>query len=527
MNVRALPLPLPTPAPIDAPALRPVPPAPAPTRPGTRKGRAVWLAIHLRGWQLHAALAGLSDQERALLNSKPLAIVEGDRRATLAACNSLAHARGMRPGHSLNASIALCAETQFLSRNLESEASLLEIIATHCERYTSMVSIEPPNELLLEVRGSIKLFGGINALIKEVDADLCGLGLTPQTAMAPTAQSALWLSRVATKPIVVKPLDLIATIGRLPVSYLCWPADIELRLARFGVLTVGDLLRLPRAGLSRRIGHERLEELDCATGRHRQVRRGYRSAESYRDRVLLDFEIETTGVLSTIIEKRFARLNRYLAKRTLATDRVHIELNHRGRDTTPVVIGLAWATSDTSHLTKLMHEHLEKVTLPAPVTEILVRVDRLLPQSSSSQELFGRQLLDNVTTSSEAQARLLEQLCSRFGADIVQQIAVQPDYRPEHANALEPAAIPTAARPPEIPGSLAPRPLWLLSVPKALHNERGHRVVSGPEAIEAGWWDGSPVLRQYFHVKSARGALAWVFRDGQEPHARFVHGLFG
>jgi protein ImuB len=488
----------------------------------------VWLAIHLRGWQLHAALAGLSDKERAVLNSKPLAIVEGDRRATVVACNSLAHACGMRPGHSLNASIALCAETQFLSRNSESETSSLETIATHCERYTSMVSIEPPNELLLEVRGSIKLFGGINALVARIHADLCSLGLTPQMAMAPTAQSALWLSRVAMKPIVIKPLDLIATIGRLPVSYLCWPADIELRLARFGVLTVGDLLRLPRAGLSRRIGHERLEELDCATGRNPQVRRGYRSAESYRDRVLLDFEIETTGLLSTIIEKRFAaRLDCYLAKRTLATDRVHIELQHRDRDTTQLVIGLAWPSSDTSHLTKLMHEHLEKLALPAPVTEIVIRVDRLLPQSSTSRELFGRQLLDSVTTTSEAQARLLEQLGSRFGPDIVQQIKVQPDHRPEHANALEPAAISIAAKPPEVPVSLAPRPLWLLPVPKALHHERGHRVVSGPEAIEAGWWDGSPVLREYFHVKSARGALAWVFRDSQEPGVRFVHGLFG
>jgi protein ImuB len=526
MIVRALPLSLPTPAPIDAPALRPVPPLPAPSRPAAKKRRAVWLAIHLRGWQLHAALVALDDKERGRLNSKPLAVVEGDRRTTLVACNALAHARGVRPGHSLNASIALCAETQFLSRNLESETSLLEVVATHCERYTPMVSIEPPNELLLEVRGSIKLFGGISALMDKIHVDLCSLGLTPQIAMAPTPQSGLWLSRVATKPIVIKPPELVSTIARLPVSYLRWPADIELRLARFGVLTVGDLLRLHRAGLSRRIGHERLEELDCAIGRHRQVRGGHQSRESYRDRVLLDFEIETTGLLSTIIEKRFARLNRYLAKRTLATDRVHIELEHRDREATPVVIGLAWPTSDTSYLTKLMHEYLEKVALPAPVTEIVIRVDRLVPHSSRSQELFGRQLLNSAATSTEAQARLLEQLNSRFGADIVQQIALQADYRPEHANALEPASISSAPRPPQIPDSLAARPLWLLSVPKALHRERWNRV-SGPEAIEAGWWDGSAVFREYFRVKSARGAVAWVFRDGQKPRGRFVHGLFG
>jgi protein ImuB len=527
MSARVLPLPLPAPLPPAAAVVRQVPVTQEPAPPVAKKRRAVWLAIHLHGWQLHAALAGLSDKERAVLSAQPLAIVEADRRATLVACNSLAHDRGVRPGHSLNASIALCAQTQFLPRDLSSEGSLLESLASHCERYTSTVSVEQPNELLLEIRGSIKLFGGIEALIDRIRCDLSELGLTPRLAVAPTAQSSLWLSRIATKPIVVKPRTLLPAIGRLPVAYLCWPPDIELRLARFGVLTISDLLRLPRAGLSRRIGHERLAELDRAVGRHREVRRNHRSTQTYRDRVHLDFEIETTGLLSAVIHKRFERLSRYLIQRTLATDRVYIDLRHRERDPTRVVIGLACATSETSHIAKLMHEQLAKLELPAPVKELLIRADRLVPQPSRSRELFGRQLLESIATSTEAQARLLEQLSSRLGSEAVQQIAVHADYRPECANQIELATVTSTALTPEIPASLAPRPLWLLPAPKALRNNRKVTVIRGPEAIEAGWWDGVAVLRNYFHVKSSRGAHAWIFCSGEEPQHRFIQGLFG
>ena len=201
-----------------------------------------------------------------VLTQKPLAVVDEDRRGTLIACNAIAHARGVRVGHSLNAAIALCAEMQFLPRQPTAETELLEQLASDCEKYTSFVSVEPPNELLLEVRGSFRLFGGIDGLLERMGADFESRGVTAQLAMTPTPQSALWFSRVARKPIVVKPRELVTTLAKVPVSYLLWPPELELRLARFGVLSVGDLLRLPRAGLARRLGYERFAELDYAIG---------------------------------------------------------------------------------------------------------------------------------------------------------------------------------------------------------------------------------------------------------------------
>jgi protein ImuB len=524
--------PSPAPAPkvkrIGRPALRPVHVGTPSALPTATRRKSVWLAVHLHGWQLHATLMKLPSEERAALIEKPLAVVDDDRKATLVACNAIAHARGVRVGHSLNAAIALCADMQFLRRQPTAEIELLERVAYDCEKYTSFVSIEPPNELLLEVRGSFRLFGGIEGLLKVVSDDFAQRGLTAQFALAPTPQSALWFSRAARQPILVKPRELIPAIARLPVSFLLWPPDVELRLARFGVLTLGDLLRLPRGGVGRRIGYERLAELDFAVGRHKQVRKAHHNSQMYSDRVLLDFEIETTGLLSTIIETRLSRLARFLAKRTLATDCVHIDLLHRSTAITKVAIGLAAPTSDVAHIVKLMHEKLAQLVLPEPVREAVIRVERLQPQPAESRDLFARTAHAPAIANTEPQARLLEQLRSRFGEQGIRQIAPVADHRPECANDLEQAVVTTAHDAIDLPAQLAPRPLWLLAAPRSIRSSSrlAASIVSGPEMIDCGWWDGAPVDREYYVARSSRGARAWIYRDRASSQV-FVHGLFG
>src|SRR5689334_22679036 len=95
MSVRlTLPFEFPTPARgptcIERPLLRPIPATTPASIPTPRRRRAVWLAIHLHGWQLYATLMKLRSDERELLSRKPLAVVEDDRKATLVACNAIA-----------------------------------------------------------------------------------------------------------------------------------------------------------------------------------------------------------------------------------------------------------------------------------------------------------------------------------------------------------------------------------------------------------------------------------------------------
>jgi protein ImuB len=80
----------------------------------------------------------------------------------------------------------------------------------------------------------------------------------------------------------------------------------------------------------------------------------------------------------------------------------------------------------------------------------------------------------------------------------------------------------------------AARPFWLLEQPLPLV-VRQHRpfygsslsLLSGPERIEAGWWDGALALRDYFVAQGEEGACYWIYRERDASSARwFLHGLF-
>jgi protein ImuB len=80
---------------------------------------------------------------------------------------------------------------------------------------------------------------------------------------------------------------------------------------------------------------------------------------------------------------------------------------------------------------------------------------------------------------------------------------------------------------------IGPRPIWLLHRPLKLVVEEGRPsyqgtldLVAGPERIEAGWWDGAPVSRDYFVAASPNGEKFWVYREHRDPSAWYVHGVF-
>ncbi len=84
---------------------------------------------------------------------------------------------------------------------------------------------------------------------------------------------------------------------------------------------------------------------------------------------------------------------------------------------------------------------------------------------------------------------------------------------------------------------LPPRPAWLRAepLPLLMRGERPvfHtplRMMSSAERIEAGWFDGQLVARDYHVAQDEEGACYWVFRERTSSQAAphwFLHGLFG
>ncbi|HEY6641527.1 DNA polymerase Y family protein [Povalibacter sp.] len=514
------------------PPLRPVvvtqPPPPA-SHPEARK-RHAWLAIHLTELPLAAALQVMKPEDRTSLLAQPLVLVDEDRFRSVLCCNDLAYAYGVRPGHRLNAAISLCAQVQCLPRAVAMEAQVLEAVAHHCQRFTPTVVIEPPNELVLEVRSSLKLFGGVQALIRAIESDLQQQQLAATIAISRTLRSAQWFARCARTPRIVAPNHQAKALAELPLAVLLWPEDVRQRLRRFGVTTVGELLRLPRGGLSRRIGHRWLRELDQAQGRDHDVRHTYTAPENYRDRILLDFEIETLTLAESVLSHRLQRLERFLRRRNATISELTITLYHRDLPPTPVRLGLAVPSADTQHLAKLLHDTLHGLTLPAPIREIVIEVPRWFGATTRTQALaFTPNAPRETGEVCAAQARLLEQLQARLGTDRIRTLGTSADRRPEHTQRHLPVRL-DITTPPAPLAPLAPRPLWLLQEPKRLPCARGRPsglFLEGIERIQNGWWDSLRTDRDYRRLRSASGAMGWVYLDHVQQEQWFLHGLFG
>jgi protein ImuB len=111
------------------------------------------------------------------------------------------------------------------------------------------------------------------------------------------------------------------------------------------------------------------------------------------------------------------------------------------------------------------------------------------------------------------------------------------DYRPEIANRW--VSINHVEKKMQLPRGL-PRPTWMLATPVRLLM-RQHRpfygsplkMVSPGERIEAGWFDGALVTRDYFVMQGEDRSCYWVYyervssRDAEEEPRWFLHGLFG
>src|SRR5439155_12585335 len=95
--------------------------------------------------------------------------------------------------------------------------TLATIAAWACQ-FTPKVSLEPPQALLMEVQGSLRLFGGEENLLLTLNQGFAELAVDPGVAKAPTARAALWLARSGETHLEHVPLETMC--GEEPLAFL-------------------------------------------------------------------------------------------------------------------------------------------------------------------------------------------------------------------------------------------------------------------------------------------------------------------
>lgn len=527
--------------------------------------RHLWLAVHLPALPLECLPASTSTAPRVVVAG------EGTQREVVAV-DAAAAAKGIRAGHGLNAAYALCPTLEVVARDAAREAALLQQLARLATQYTPWVSVEGPDGLLLEVRGSLRLFGGTRALLQRWRQDLAARGLTAALALTPTPVASLWCARASVPgaPVraVASPALLTGALASLPLAVTRWPEAVCERLVDAGARQLGEVLRLPRDGLARRYGPEVSLDLDRALGRLPTPRARTAQPERFLDGLELDAETEDTARLQPAVEALLAGLEAFLRTRNAGVQGVVLQLRHRpGRQgtgpgeamvtvppMTRVVLGLAAPCAAARTLAGLLQERLARLVLPAPVLGLRLRSGVAVPLAPQAAQLPGT-ALEAVAMSDGTPEALLDRLRARLGEDAVQGVCLVPEHRPEaawcrakpksksnpksnkpKAKTRAAAKAATIATPPTSLSEAPPRPLWLLPAPQRLRVVQGQpqhegplSLERGPERIESGWWDGADVARDYYVVRRPDGVRLWVYRErgAQEAGSWWLHGVFG
>lgn len=463
---------------------------------------------------------------RGTVADEPLAVRDGaTREPRVLLCTDSAAQLGVRPGMRLGAAYALAGALCVLCRDEGRERDSLEGLAAWAGQFTSVLSLEPPQEILLEVGGSLRLLGGIEGLLRRVQQGIDELGYQVRLAFAPTPLAATWFARAGEYPGAMGKEALAAGIARLPLSCLHLTPEARSTLQGMGVRRVGDCLRLPRDGLARRLGPNLIRLLDQALGSVPDPRPNFQPPARFRSHLPLPGEVERSEGLLFAAHRQLTELAGFLQARGGGVQELTWTLHHRRCSPTEIRLGLAAPSRDPQHLHRLLHIRLERLQLSEPVQELTLWAEDILPLSARSEELFGQ-------TEPEARdpAELLERLRARLGDEAVHGLCPVVDYRPERAWRC---CVPGQVGDEVLPLGSASRPLWLLAEPIPLEVLGGQPILQGAlaleadrERIESGWWDGADASRDYFVARNLQGERFWIFRELRGGRRWFVHGIF-
>ncbi|KPK38591.1 MAG: hypothetical protein AMJ69_08060 [Gammaproteobacteria bacterium SG8_47] len=478
----------------------------------------LWLSLYLPQLARDVFLRGSPQPDT------PLAVMEnGNGRQWVAACNHAAQHCGIAIGMSSGAVYSLCQQIQVQIRDPAAELEALRQIALWAQQFTSLISLSPPHDVLLEIQGSLMLFGGLATLRQRIEDGLTALGYQAAMAIAPTPLAARWLARAGYPEAVTELEELSRVLRQLPVTVLMQPPAVLKALHGIGVRRIGECLRLPRAELTRRFGKAFLLQFDQALGDHPDPQAPFEAPAHFASRLSLPSEVDNTEALLFAARRLLVELVGFLRGQGCGVQRLQLDLYHRYAAHSHLPIGLVSPSRDAEHLIGLFREHLSRFTLPAPVEAIALRAESLTSLSQHSEDLFTTHSAEHVDW-----PQLCERLQARLGPEAVRGICPVAEHRPEYAwRYCAPGE--TDAQAPGLP-----RPSWLLNEPLALRIVEGRpwfegplQLVQGPERIESGWWDGLDVRRDYFIAESTCHARYWIYRELPQARAWYLHGLFG
>jgi protein ImuB len=419
----------------------------------------------------------------------------------------------------MNAGLWLCIRLPRLAHEAgmpDAGHAAMERLAAWAYQWSSLVSYRLADGplLWLELAASRSLFGGHAALLANIEAGLTQLGYSHACALAPSPTGAALLTQVGQQRCVTTHSQLRSRLEPLPLSLLALPPEMLAALHATGLRRIGQLLGLPAAAIARRFGPAASLYLQRLCGAASDPRPAWRMPATYSARFEFPGEVHDTTAMLFPLRRLLLEFQGYLRGRDCAVLRFTLEFEHYRHAASAVTIGMSAPARDAAQFLLLSRERLQSLVLPAAVSALRLQALEFTAASVVQADFFGSdaQQLQQLQL-------LLDRLQARLGDRQVHGLELAADHRPERGWRL---VTPQQSTPG--PDTQSPaRPCALLHNPRRI--EPPQTLLSGPERIESGWWDGDDATRDYYVARTADGARWWVFQDLAEG-GWYLQGLW-
>ncbi len=476
----------------------------------------------------------------------------------IAALDRAAEAVGLRRGLGIAEARAMQPKLDVIPADPAADRALLAGIADWCDRYTPLVGLDGTDGLFLDITGCAHLHGGEKALLSDLLARLFHLGLEARATIAATPGLAWAFARFGTAPAaIVETGAEEESLAPLPLAGLRLPAEMRDGLARLGLVSIGDILTLPRAPLARRFGPLPLLRLDQALGREDEPISPRRPVALLSAERRLASPIVAEDDILAITLSLATSLKPGLEARGNGGRAFELQLFRVDGRVFRLAVGASAPLLEPERMAGLFRERLtalhDDIDAGFGFEMLQLRVMREERLTSRQSDLEAAQADERPLSG------FIDQVTARLGPESLEVVISQESHVPERAARFLPAAeapapdapirqkVPLAARAAAAIGAV--RPLRLFARPEPVEataevpegppmSFRWRRALyrirhaEGPERIAAEWWiDGEDwPTRDYFRVEDIEGRRFWLFREGFFTDVAlprwFLHGLF-
>jgi len=491
-----------------------------------------------------------SDRVVQPLSPCMVAVEKVQGRSLVQSVSDRAAGYGIYVGMSLNAAYSLYAGLQVRCYDEAQQRRYMEHMAQWAMRFSSQVSVADSAVLLLEIKGSLRYYGGMQALLQNFQQQLAGYRSHKiQLAVTPTAAASMLLAKSQSQDVVLSDYRrLRSALASVYINALPLSRKLKQQLRRLGLRRLQDLWRLPRQDLSRRYGEALVVYLDALTGMNSEMLDYYRMPDHFTSQWHLDYETKDAAALTRIVRNLLEKLEEYLIQCDYHIHGYSVELLSGKKKPHVIKIGLRKPGRQLSHLLSLFEEQLKRLSIHDKIATVKLRSHHLVKATVRSAMLaFSPEFVQSQGDTAIEIDELLDLIQARLGQTAVKSVHAVPDHRPEFAGTASPAKTQlrtaketrrgTAVRQATAAKSdgmhWRQRPLWLLPDPYPLRTQQQQPVygdilqlVEGPERIEAAWWSEADVRRDYYYALTPNGQRLWIYQELNAPYKWYLHGFF-